>query len=48
MYSILIKNIKEIVTMDQERNRLKGYSLLIEKEGHMLMLNNSVTFSTFL
>jgi cytosine/adenosine deaminase-related metal-dependent hydrolase len=30
MYSILIKNIKEIVTMDQERNRLKGYSLLIK------------------
>ena len=34
MSSILIKNIKEIVTMDKERNRLKGYSLLIEKEGH--------------
>jgi len=48
MSSILIKNIKEMVTMDQERNRLKGYSLLIEKEGLMLMLNNSVTFSTFL
>lgn len=30
MSSILIKNIKEIVTMDRERNRLKGYSLLIE------------------
>jgi cytosine/adenosine deaminase-related metal-dependent hydrolase len=30
MYSILIKNIKEIVTMDKERNRLKGYSLLIK------------------
>ena len=30
MSSILIKNIKEIVTMDQERNRLKGYSLLIK------------------
>jgi hypothetical protein len=31
MSSILIKNIKEMVTMDQERNRLKGYSLLIKK-----------------
>jgi len=30
MYSILIKNVKEIVTMDKERNRLKGYSLLIK------------------
>jgi len=30
MSSILIKNIKEIVTMGQERNRLKGYSLLIK------------------
>lgn len=30
MPSILIKNIKEIVIMDQERNRLKGYSLLIK------------------
>ncbi len=30
MSSILIKNIKEIVTMDRERNRLKGYSLLIK------------------
>jgi len=30
MSSILIKNIKEMVTMDQERNRLKGYSLLIK------------------
>jgi len=30
MSSILIKNIKEIVTMDKERNRLKGYSLLIK------------------
>lgn len=30
MDSILIKNVKEIVTMDQERTRLKGYSLLIE------------------
>ena len=30
MYSILIKNIKEMVTMDQERNRLKGYSFLIK------------------
>src|SRR5680860_1317943 len=29
MSSILIKNIKEIVTMDRERTRLKGYSLLI-------------------
>jgi len=28
--SILIKNIKEIVTMDRERTRLKGYSLLIK------------------
>ena len=31
MSSILIKNIKEIVIMDKERNRLKGYSLLIKK-----------------
>ena len=30
MSSILIKNIKEIVTMDRERTRLKGYSLLIK------------------
>jgi len=30
MSSILIKNIKEMVTMDKERNRLKGYSLLIK------------------
>ena len=30
MSSILIKNVKEIVTMDKERNRLKGYSLLIK------------------
>ena len=30
MSSILIKNVKEIVTMDRERTRLKGYSLLIK------------------
>jgi len=30
MSSILIKNIKEIVTMDRKRTRLKGYSLLIK------------------
>ncbi|MEA1939658.1 MAG: 8-oxoguanine deaminase [Candidatus Caldatribacteriota bacterium] len=30
MSSILIKNIKEIVTMDNERNRLKKYNLLIK------------------
>ena len=30
MSSILIKNIKEIVTMNGERIRLKGYSLLIK------------------
>jgi len=30
MSSILIKNVKEIVTMDSERTRLKGYSLLIK------------------
>jgi len=30
MSSILIKNIKEIVTMNRERTRLKSYSLLIE------------------
>ena len=30
MSSILIKNVKEIVTMDKERNKLKGYSLLIK------------------
>jgi cytosine/adenosine deaminase-related metal-dependent hydrolase len=30
MSSILIKNIKEIVTMDRERTRLKSYSLLIK------------------
>jgi len=30
MSSILIKNIKEMVTMDREISRLKGYSLLIE------------------
>jgi cytosine/adenosine deaminase-related metal-dependent hydrolase len=32
MSSILIKNIKEIVTMDRDRTRLKGYSLLIEDD----------------
>ena len=30
MSSILIKNLKEMVTMDRERSRLKGYSLLIK------------------
>jgi len=30
MSSILIKNVKEIVTMNGERTRLKGYSLLIK------------------
>ena len=30
MSSILIKNVKEIVTMDRERTRLKSYSLLIK------------------
>ena len=30
MSSILIKNIKEMVTMDRERSRLKSYSLLIK------------------
>lgn len=30
MSSILIKNIKEIVTMDRAKTRLKGYSLLIK------------------
>ncbi|GAH25865.1 unnamed protein product, partial [marine sediment metagenome] len=30
MSSILIKNIKEIVTMDSERTRLKSCSLLIK------------------
>ncbi|GAH25874.1 unnamed protein product, partial [marine sediment metagenome] len=30
MFSILIKNIKEIVTMDSERTRLKSCSLLIK------------------
>lgn len=30
MSSLLIKNVKEIVTMDSERTRLKGYSLLIK------------------
>jgi cytosine/adenosine deaminase-related metal-dependent hydrolase len=30
MSSILIENIKEIVTMDRERTRLKSYSLLIK------------------
>ena len=30
MSSLLIKNVKEIVTMDSERTKLKGYSLLIK------------------
>ena len=30
MSTILIKNVKEIVTMDKERSRLKSYSLLIK------------------
>jgi len=30
MSSILIKNVKEIVTSDRQKNRLKGYSLLIK------------------
>jgi cytosine/adenosine deaminase-related metal-dependent hydrolase len=30
MSSILIKNIKEIVTMDRKKTRLKGYSLIIK------------------
>ena len=30
MSTILIKNVKEIVTMDKERTRLKSYSLLIK------------------
>lgn len=30
MSSILIKNVKEMVTMDRQRSRLKGYSLLIK------------------
>jgi len=30
MSSILIKNIKEIITMDKAKNRLKNYSLLIK------------------
>jgi len=30
MSSILIKNVKEIITMDSERTRLKSCSLLIE------------------
>jgi cytosine/adenosine deaminase-related metal-dependent hydrolase len=30
MSSILIKNVKEIVTMDKERTRLKSYSILIK------------------
>jgi len=30
MSSILIKNIKEIVTMDNAKNRLKNFSLLIK------------------
>ncbi|AGB41007.1 cytosine deaminase-like metal-dependent hydrolase [Halobacteroides halobius DSM 5150] len=31
MSSILIKNVKEIITMDQKRNRLQGYDILIEE-----------------
>jgi len=30
MSSILIKNIKEIITMDEQRNRFKNYELLIK------------------
>ncbi len=45
MYSILIKNIKEIVTMDQERNRLKGYSLLI-KDNRVNKIALDIKFTT--
>lgn len=31
MSGILIKDVREIITMDDERRRLKGYSLLIEE-----------------
>lgn len=43
MSSILIKNIKEIVTMDRERTRLKGYSLLI-KENKISKIDNDIKF----
>lgn len=43
MSSILIKNIKEIVTMDRERNRLKGYSLLI-KDNKISKISNKIEF----
>lgn len=45
MSSILIKNIKEIVTMDQERNRLKGYSLLI-KDNRVDKIALDIKFTT--
>ena len=45
MSSILIKNIKEIVTMDQERNRLKGYSLLI-KDNIISKIAQEIEFTT--
>ncbi|HBY56330.1 MAG TPA: 8-oxoguanine deaminase [Candidatus Atribacteria bacterium] len=43
MSSILIKNIKEIVTMDRERNRLKGYSLLI-KDNKISKISDKIDF----
>jgi len=43
MSSILIKNIKEIVTMDRERNRLKGYSLLI-KDNKISKISDRIDF----
>ena len=45
MSSILIKNVKEIVTMDSERTRLKGYSLLV-KDNKISKIAGDIKFPT--
>ncbi len=45
MSSILIKNVKEIVTMDSERTRLKGYGLLV-KDNKISKIAGDIKFPT--